>query len=48
MSEGVIKVLADNACELSVLFLVICVGLAIVMQSFRKKSKDYFDDDTSI
>ena len=39
MNEGVIETLADNACELAVLFFVICVGLGIVVQSFHKSRR---------
>lgn len=38
MDAGVIEVIADHACELSVIFIVICVGTAIVIQSFRRQN----------
>lgn len=36
MDPKLLEVITNHACELSIMFIVLCVGIAIVVQSFRK------------
>ena len=36
MDPKLLEVITDHACELSIMFIVLCVGIAIIVQSFRK------------